>query len=224
MFNREDYKKGAKMKEINFYTKGEEIANAITHGIGAAFAIIGTVFLILLAVSTRDPLKIVGVSIYGGSLIILYMGSTLYHSIPVQRAKKVFRILDHSSIYLLIVGTYTGIVLLQLSSNLVSWIILGILWIMAIVGIVFKAICIDKFDKLSTLLYVIMGWAIVFNIKGLIELVPLNIIMFLVAGGLAYTLGCIFYSIDKIPYNHAIWHMFVIAGSVLHFICIYLSI
>lgn len=212
------------MKDINFYTKGEEIANAITHGIGAAFAIAGTVILILLAVATKEPLKIVGVSIYGASLIILYLGSTLYHSIPVQKVKKVFRILDHSSIYLLIVGTYTGIVLLQLSTNLVSWIILAILWVMAIVGIVFKAICIDKFDKLSTLLYIIMGWAIVFNVKALIALVPYNIIMFLVAGGLAYTLGCIFYGNDKIPYNHAIWHLFVIAGSVLHFICIYLSI
>lgn len=212
------------MKDINFYTMGEEIANAITHGIGAAFAIAGTVILILLSVGTKDPLKIVGVSVYGGSLIILYLGSTLYHSIPVQGVKKVFRILDHSSIYLLIVGTYTGIVLLQLSTDLVSWIILIVLWIMAIVGIVFKAIWIDKFDKLSTLLYIIMGWAIVFNIKTLISLVPFNIIMFLVAGGLAYTLGCIFYTVDKIPYNHAIWHIFVIVGSLLHFICIYLSI
>lgn len=212
------------MKDINFYTKGEEIANAITHGIGAAFAIVGTVFLILLAVGTKEPIKIVGVSIYGASLIILYMGSTLYHSIPGQGAKKVFRILDHSSIYLLIVGTYTGIVLLKLSSNFASWIILGVLWIMAIVGIVFKAICIDKFDKLSTLLYIVMGWAVVFNIKAVITLLPLNALIFLVAGGLAYTLGCIFFTVDKIPYNHAIWHMFVIAGSVLHFICIYLSI
>ncbi|MGL5351689.1 MAG: PAQR family membrane homeostasis protein TrhA [Clostridium sp.] len=212
------------MKDINFYTKGEEMANAITHGIGSAFAIVGTVILILLAVATGDTLKIVGVSIYGASLIILYLGSTLYHSISVQKVKKVFRVLDHSSIYLLIVGTYTGIVLLQLSTNLVSWIILGVLWVMAIVGIVLKAICIDKFDKLSTLLYIIMGWAIVFNFKALIALVPFNIIMFLVAGGLAYTLGCIFYGNDKIHYNHAIWHLFVIAGSVLHFVCIYLSI
>lgn len=212
------------MKDINFYTKGEEIANAITHGIGAAFAIVGTVFLILLAVATGETLKIVGVSIYGGSLIILYMGSTLYHSIPGQGAKKVFRILDHSSIYLLIVGTYTGIVLLQLSSNIASWIILGILWVMAIVGIVFKAIWIDKFDKLSTFLYIVMGWAVVFNIKAVTTLLPFNALVFLVAGGLAYTLGCIFFTVDKIPYNHAIWHMFVIAGSVLHYICIYLSI
>lgn len=212
------------MKDINFYTKGEEIANAITHGIGAAFAIVGTVFLILLAVSTGETLKIVGVSIYGGSLIILYTGSTLYHSIPGQGAKKVFRILDHSSIYLLIVGTYTGVVLLQLSSNIASWIILAILWVMAIVGIIFKAIWIDKFDKLSTLLYIVMGWAVVFNIKAVTTLLPFNALVFLVAGGLAYTLGCIFFTVDKIPYNHAIWHMFVIAGSVLHFICIYLSI
>lgn len=212
------------MRDINFYTKGEEIANAITHGIGAVFAIVGTVFLILLAVATGKAIKIVGVSIYGGSLIILYMGSTLYHSIPWQGAKKVFRILDHSSIYLLIVGTYTGIVLLKLSSNIASWIILGVLWIMAIVGIVFKAIWIDKFNKLSTLLYIVMGWAVVFNIKAVMTLLPLNALIFLVAGGLAYTLGCIFFTIDKIPYNHAIWHMFVIAGSVLHFICIYISI
>lgn len=212
------------MRDINFYTKGEEIANAITHGIGAAFAIVGTVFLILLASSTGDIFNIGGVSVYGGSLIILYMGSTLYHSIPGKIAKKVFRIIDHSSIYLLIVGTYTAIVLLQLRSNFASWIILVVLWIMAIAGIIFKSIWIDKFDKLSTLLYIIMGWAIIFNIKALITLVSVDIIIFLVAGGLAYTLGCIFFTVDKIPYNHAIWHVFVILGSVMHFICIYLSI
>ena len=212
------------MKDINFYSKGEEIANAITHGIGAAFAILGTVILIILASKTGNTLKIIGVSIYGGSLITLYLGSTLYHSIPVQSVKKVFRILDHSSIYLLIVGTYTAIVLLNLSTNIASWVILIVLWIMAIIGIVFKAICIDKFDKLSTLLYIIMGWAIVFNFKALISLVSINIIVFLVCGGIAYTLGCIFYSIDKIAYNHAIWHLFVIMGGVMHFISIYLSI
>lgn len=213
-----------KLTEYNFYTKGEEIANAITHGIGAILAIVGTVFLLISAIQTSNSFKIIGASIYSACLIILYLGSTLYHSIPGRVAKRVFRVLDHSSIYLLIAGTYTPIILILLNEDKISIIILIVIWVMAVLGIVFKSIWVDRFEVFSTLLYIFMGWAILFNLKTIMSLVPGNILFYLVAGGIAYTFGCIFFAIDKIPFNHSIWHMFVLAGSVLHYIVVYLCV
>lgn len=211
-------------QEYNFYSKGEELANAITHGVGTILAIVGTVFLLIMAISSGDYYRILGVSVYCFTLIILYLGSTLYHSLPGRVTKKVFRILDHASIYLLIAGTYTPIVLINMSTSKFSMGILLGVWILAIVGIVFKAFFVGKFEKLSTLLYIAMGWAVILNFKGVIAMVPPLVILFLVLGGLAYTLGCIFFTVDKIPFNHAIWHLFVLAGSALHFVSVLLSI
>lgn len=209
------------MNDINFYTKGEEIANAITHGIGALLSIAACVLLIVFSAQTGDGFKVVSFTVFGVSLIILYLGSTLYHSITNQRAKKVFRIIDHSSIYLLIAGTYTPFTLTVLRNGK-GWWIFGVVWGISLIGIVMKAIWLERFDKLATIFYLVMGWAIVFAIKDLILVVPRGGIMLLVAGGLSYTLGCIFYAVDRWPYNHAIWHLFVILGSVFHFFSVIL--
>lgn len=210
------------MKDINFYTKGEEIANAITHGVGAVLAVTAAVLLIVFSAMSGDPWKIVSFTIYGVTLIIMYLGSTLYHSIPNQKAKKVFRVIDHSSIYLLIAGSYTPFMLGPLRGSIVAIIILIVIWIATIVGIVFKAICLEKFGKLSTFLYILMGWAIVFVINDALATIPVPSLILLLIGGLCYTGGCIFFAKDEWPYNHAVWHLFVLAGSIFQFFAIIL--
>lgn len=210
------------MNEIDFYTKGEEIANAITHGIGAILAIVGAISLIIVSSFSRDSYKIVSFTIYGLSLIIMYLGSTLYHSIPNKKAKKVFRIIDHSSIYLLISGSYTPFMLTILRSSNAAIVILITIWILTLIGIVCKSIWLDKFEKLSTFIYIFMGWAVIFIIKDAIRLIPTKSLILLASGGLSYTFGCIFFAKDKWPYNHAIWHLFVMAGSILQYFSIIL--
>ncbi|MFL0250365.1 hemolysin III family protein [Clostridium neuense] len=205
----------------SFYTKGEEIANAITHGIGALLAVAALVLLIVFAAKYGDAWYVVSYTIYGVCLVLLYLFSTLYHSIWAKGAKKVFRIFDHASIYILIAGTYTPFALTVLRKH-GGWIIFGVVWSATLVGIVIKVFFCGKFEKTSTLLYVIMGWMIVFYIKTLIAVVPINGIILLVAGGIIYTLGAGLFLFDKIPYNHAIWHLLVISGSACHFFCILL--
>lgn len=209
-------------EELNFYTKGEEIANAITHGIGAVLAIVGAVFLIVFSVLSGDIYKIISFTIFGITLFLLYLGSTLYHSIPNKKVKKFLRIIDHSSIYLLIAGTYTPYVLVCLRHNKKAMAIFIAIWVIAILGIVFKFFFINKFEKLSTLLYIFMGWAVVFVVKDVWISVPHDAIIWLIVGGLFYTLGCIFFVLDKMPYNHAIWHLFVLGGSASHFFSVLL--
>ncbi|MBS5939463.1 hemolysin III family protein [Clostridium sp.] len=208
----------------NFYTKGEEIANAVTHGVGAILAIVGSVFLIIAAAKTKNGYALTGVWVYCISLIILYLGSTLYHSIPGKMVKRVLRILDHASIYLLIAGTYTPIILILMNSDKKSMQLLLVIWGIALLGIIFKAFWVDRFNLFSTILYILMGWIIVINIKTVLLLVPFNILMFIVLGGIAYTVGCIFYAADKMPYNHFIWHLFVLTGSALHYVAILLGV
>lgn len=210
------------MNEIDFYTKGEEIANAITHGIGAILAIAGAISLIIVSSFSRDPYKIVSFTIYGLSLIIMYLGSTLYHSIPNKKAKKVFRIIDHSSIYLLIAGSYTPFMLTTLRSRRAAIVILITIWVLTAIGIVCKSIWLDKFEKISIFIYIFMGWAVIFIIKDAIRLIPTKSLILLALGGLSYTFGCIFFAKDKWPYNHAIWHLFVMAGSILQYFSIIL--
>lgn len=209
-------------EELNFYTKGEEIANAITHGVGVALAIAGAVLLIVFASLSGDVYKIISFTIFGVTLILLYLGSTLYHSIPNKRVKKFLRIIDHSSIYLLIAGTYTPYVLVCLRNNKKAITILLVIWVLTFLGIGFKFIWINKFENLSTLLYILMGWAIVFIAKDVWQSVPHMAVLWLVIGGLFYTLGCTFFVLDKMPYNHAIWHLFVMGGSICHFFSVIL--
>jgi hemolysin III len=202
--------------EENFYTKGEEIANAITHGIGAALAIAALVLLIVFSVMKGTVWHVVSFSIFGATLVILYLESTLYHSLTNKKVKRLFRKFDHMSIFLLIAGSYTPFCLTILRGTL-GWIMFGIVWGSTIVGIVLKAFLTGKKDKLSTILYVVMGWLIVIAIKRMYLNMTFSGFLFLVIGGLLYTVGALFYSWDKLKYNHGVWHLFVIGGSVCHF-------
>jgi hemolysin III len=201
------------------YSLREEVANAITHGIGAALSIAALTTLIIFASLYGDVWHIVSFTIYGISLVMLYLSSTLLHSFQNIRIKNVFEILDHVSIYLLIAGTYTPFLLVTLRGSL-GWTIFGIVWGLAIVGIILKFFFIKRFIVLSTICYIIMGWIIVVAIKPLYENLAFAGMAWLVTGGLLYTLGTIFYLWRGIPYHHAIWHLFVLAGSVAHFITV----
>lgn len=208
-------------KDIDFYTRGEEIANAVTHGIGTLLAVAALVLLIVFATRYGDGWYITSYTIYGISMFILYLGSTLYHSIISKNAKKILRIFDHAAIYLLIAGTYTPFTLTILRGK-TGWWIFGVIWTLAIVGILMKVFWVGKYEGISTMVYIIMGWLIIFAIRKLFILIPTQGIILLVAGGIIYTIGAVLFMFDKIPYNHAVWHLFVIGGSACHFFCILL--
>lgn len=202
--------------EGKFYTKSEEIVNAITHGIGAALAIAALVILIVFSAISGTAWHVVSFTVFGATLFILYLESTLYHSLTNKRAKKLFRKFDHMAIYLLIAGTYTPYCLTVLRGPL-GWTMFGIAWASAIAGITLKAFYTGKKDKLSTSLYVVMGWLIIVAIRSMYVRMTTSGFVFLVVGGMLYTIGAIIYSKDKIAYNHGVWHLFVIGGSACHF-------
>lgn len=208
------------------YTTGEEILNAITHGIGVLLSIAALVLLIvragMYAPSEYKAQYVVGFTIFGASLIILYLFSTLYHALPLG-TKKLFGIFDHCSIYILIAGTYTAYCLTALRGA-VGWLIFGIIWGLAVVGIVLYAIFGSRVRVLSVITYIPMGWLIIFATKPLKEQLPLLSFRYLVVGGLVYTVGCIFYAMKKVKWMHGIWHLFVLGGSIMHFFSIYYSI
>lgn len=201
------------------YTLGEEIFNSVSHGIGALLAIAGTVVLIVMSALYTDPWGIVSAAIYGGTLIILYTMSTLYHALTNEKAKYVMRIMDHATIFLLIAGTYTPITLYTMRGPL-GWVLFGFVWGAAILGIVFNSIDLERFKKISLVCYIVMGWAIIVAIVPLIKSMPTISLIFLLAGGLTYSVGIIFYAIKKIKYFHSIWHLFTVGGSVLHYFAI----
>ncbi|QUH19767.1 PAQR family membrane homeostasis protein TrhA [Alkaliphilus sp. B6464] len=206
------------------YTVKEEIANGITHGIGILFGIAALTILLFLSIKKRDLLSIVSFSIYGSCIILMYLSSTLYHSITNQNIKKILRVFDHSSIYLFIAGTYTPIALLAMKGYLRIGVLTAV-WSIAIFGIVFKITTytkMDKFKKLSLALYLGMGWITVFTVKPIIQMASLRFFIWILVGGLIYTLGTIFYSMKRIPYSHAVWHVFVLGASVIHFLGIFL--
>ena len=204
-------------KRLTFY---EELANTITHGIGVGLSIAGLVLLVVRAAMHGDAWQVVSFSIYGSSLILLYLASTLYHGFRSERIKRVLRLLDHSAIYLLIAGTYTPFVLVTLRGPW-GWTLFGIIWGLAILGVTFKLIFGHKYEMLSTVFYVLMGWVVIIAIKPLIAALPAGGLAWLVAGGLAYTGGVVFYAWEKLPFNHAIWHGFVLAGSLFHFLSVW---
>lgn len=201
------------------YGVGEEIANTITHALGILLAIAGLAVLIAFASLYGNVWHIVSCSIYGATQILLYTTSTLYHGIPGPRAKSVLRIFDHSAIFLLIAGTYTPFTLVNLRGPW-GWTLFGVIWGMAIIGIAMQGLLIRQKAFVSTLPYIAMGWTVVVGFKPLLDNVAAGGLALLVAGGLAYTLGCLFYVWRKLPYHHAVWHLFVLAGSVLHFFAI----
>lgn len=201
------------------YTMGEEIANSITHGVGAALSVAGLTLLVALAAIYGDVWRIVSFSIYGSTLILLYLASTLYHSIQYPKVKHILRIFDHAAIYLLIAGTYTPFTLVSMRGPW-GWSLFGIVWGLALMGVAFKTIFIGRYEKIATAAYVLMGWLVVVAFKQMVLTIPPGGIVWLVLGGVAYTLGVIFYAWNKLPYNHAIWHLFVLAGSICHFFAI----
>ena len=198
------------------YSRNEELANVITHGLGVLLSIVALWLMVAYAVRDHDWVLVTAVSIFGGALILLYLMSTLYHSFQHPKLKELFRLLDHSSIYLLIAGSYTPFTLAYLDGTW-AWVIMSITWTLAVAGIVFKVFFIKRFHLLSTLMYVAMGWVVLIAIKPLIEATPTGALVWLTVGGLMYTGGVAFYLWHKLPYNHAIWHLFVLAGSASHF-------
>lgn len=213
-----------KTNKPKLYTMGEEIFNSVSHGVGSLLAVVGTTVLVTLAAVFSDATTVCIMLVYGLSLIVLYTMSTLYHAFPFAGVKTFFRILDHSSIYLLIAGTYTPFMLISLKGTQKGPIICIIVWAAAIFGIVLNAISVDKFKKISMFLYVAMGWAIVFAFGGVVSSLPSVGLWLLLLGGISYTGGIIFYAQKKIKYMHSVWHLFVLTGSVLHFICIALFV
>lgn len=197
----------------------EEKLNAITHGIGAVIAAIGLYMLVALAYRYGSFWHVVSFSIYGATLVLMYLTSTLYHSFRNERRKYLFKIFDHSAIYLLIAGTYTPFALVILHGWL-GWTLLGIVWGLAIVGVVLSIFYVQRFHKLSTLCYVLMGWLIIFCIKPMLERLDTMGMIWLAVGGIFYSVGAIFYLMKRVPYNHAIWHLFVLAGSASQFIAV----
>ena len=205
------------------YSHGEEIANSVTHGIGAALAVSGLTVLAVTAGILGTGWHVVGSVVFGTTLLLLYVASTLYHSVQHPRAKAVLRIVDHSAIFLLIAGTYTPFTLVNLR-GVWGWSLFGIVWGIAIVGIVIASVGRGRWPALSLTLYVAMGWAVIGAVKPLMASVAPGGLALLAAGGVAYTVGIIFYAWRKLPYGHAVWHVFVLAGSVCHFFAVLLFV
>ncbi|GIO25826.1 PAQR family membrane homeostasis protein TrhA [Ornithinibacillus bavariensis] len=209
------------MAETHTFTTGEEVANAITHGIGVLLSIAGLVLLIVFSVMNGTALHVVSFTIFGSSMVILYTSSTLVHALPKGKAKDLFEIFDHSSIYLFIAGTYTPFTLLVIKGTL-GWTMFGIVWGLAIAGIIFKAFFVKKFLVTSTILYLLMGWMVVIGWNRILDNVPYGGVALLVAGGLCYTVGTIFYMWRGFKFHHLVWHIFVLAGTICHFFSVLL--
>jgi hemolysin III len=202
---------------------GEEMVNSIIHGIGVLLSIAGLVILIAWAAESGSGWQIVSFSIFGGTLIILYLASTLYHGLPMPRVKQAFKIIDHSAIFLLIAGTYTPFMLLNLRGPW-GWSILGIIWALAILGILLKIFYISKSRKISMALYVFMGWLGIVAFKEMFAHLPPLSLTLIALGGALYTAGLAFYGWQKLPYHHAVWHIFVIGGSISHYLAVWYSL
>jgi len=202
------------------YSQAEELANRCTHGLGALLSIAGVAALIVLAAEQHDSYRIVSACIYGASMITFYCLSTAYHSVRKPYVRYVFRILDHASIYLMIAGSYTPFALVTLRGPW-GWSLFGTVWGLGTFGAVMKIVTTHRFPYIGPLLYIGLGWIVVVAFKPLSAALAINGMYLLFAGGIAYTLGVVFYLWDRIPFNHAIWHLFVLAGSALHFFAIY---
>ncbi|MCK6541731.1 hemolysin III family protein [bacterium] len=205
------------------YSFGEELAHAITHGIGAILSIAGLTLLVAFSALRGDAWHVVSSAIFGTTLVLLYSASTLYHSFPQPKVKRIFRIMDHSAIYLLIAGTYTPFLLVSLRGAW-GWTLFGVVWGAAIAGVWFKVFHTGRFPKLSTTLYIVMGWVALVAIKPMMENIPLGGLILILAGGLTYTVGVVFYVMHRMIYHHAVWHLFVLGGSILHFFAVLLYV
>lgn len=197
----------------------EELANSLSHGIGVVLSIAGLTILILFAAFYGNPWHIVSFSIFGASLLLLYSMSTLYHSVHHPIVKKVLRFFDHSAIFLLIAGTYTPFVLVNLRGGW-GWSIFGVIWACALIGIVIKSVLTGRFQKLSVAVYIVMGWLCLIALKEIVIHVPALSIVLLLLGGISYTAGVIFFAWRKLPYHHTVWHLFVLTGSLFHYFAV----
>lgn len=206
------------------YSLAEEIANSVSHGVGVIFGIVSLVLMLNQAGQAgANALALTSYSLYGGSMILLYLASTLYHAIPHPPAKRWLKKVDHCAIYLLIAGTYTPFLLIGLASPLAKWLMV-VIWLMAAVGIMFKLVFAHRFRAISIITYLTMGWLSLVVIYQLVQRLPAGGVALLAAGGVIYSLGVIFYVWERIPFNHAIWHGFVLGGTVCHFLAIYLFV
>lgn len=201
------------------YSEAEELANRLTHCVAALLSIVGLVILLVAASRTGDPYRIVSSAVFCSVLCIFYIISTLYHTFRNPRVRYIFRILDHAGIFLVIAASYTPFTLVSLREGN-GWALFGVVWGLAVVGVVFKTFMTHRLAFLAPVLYIALGWLIVVDLEGLLSMVPIKGVLWLFAGGLCYTVGIIFYAIDRIPYNHAIWHLFVVAGSLCHYLSI----
>ena len=209
-----------KTKKITYYEKKEEKLNVISHGIGLILSIIALVLLVVYASIYGSAWHIVSFSIYGASLIVLYSASTFYHYVQSPKLRHRLNVFDHAAIYILIAGTYTPFTLVVLK-GWVGWAIFGVSWGLAITGVVLKLFYTGKYDKISTIAYVLLGWLIIFAIKPLVTNLSVEGLLLLLSGGIFYTVGALLYSIRRIKYNHAIFHIFVLLGSFSHFIAVF---
>lgn len=198
---------------------GEEIANSVSHGVGLLLALAGFAVLVIATLRRGDVTEIVGATVFGTAMVLLYSTSMLFHSFPHSRTKRVFQVLDHSAIYLLIAGTYTPFTLGVLHGTW-GWILFGLVWSMAAAGILMKVLGGIRYNTASTLVYIAMGWLVVIAADTVWTLVPKWGIFWLFAGGIAYTLGAVFFLAERIRYFHFVWHLFVVAGTACHFIAV----
>ena len=211
------------LSSLDTHSRGEEIANSVIHGIGAGLAAAALAILVTLAGLRGDPWRVVSFSVYGATLLLLYLASTFYHAFSNPRIKHVFRIFDHAAIYLLIAGTYTPFLLVTIRGPL-GWVLFGITWGLAILGVVQASLALDKLKLWSLAAYIAMGWLIVVALKPLLARLAPGGLLWLGLGGICYTGGVVFYVIKRIPFNHAIWHLFVLAGSICHFFAMLLYV
>ncbi|KJR39481.1 hemolysin III family protein [Vibrio navarrensis] len=209
---------------VNQYSVREEVANAVTHALGMVFGIVGLVLLLLKAAEhNADPLTITSMAVYGASIIVLFLASTLYHAIPSPQAKRWLKTFDHSAIYLLIAGSYTPFLLVSLRTPLAIGLMI-VIWSIALLGIIMKVAFVYRFKRFSLISYLLMGWLSLVVIYQLAITLDVGGLTLLACGGVIYSLGVIFYVAKRIPFNHAIWHCFVLAGCVCHFLAIYLYV
>lgn len=200
-------------------TLKEEIANAITHGIGALLSVVGLVLMVVWAAMYGDAWHITSVSIFGGTMVFLYLASTLYHAIQPARIKRVLHAMDHVGISMLIAGTYTPFLLVQMR-DLMGWIFFGVIWGLALIAASIKSFFTDRFTRVSTVIYVVMGWLSILMLGELVNSIGVEGLAWMAAGGLSYTLGVIPFLWHRLPFNHAIWHLFVIGGTACHFVAV----
>ena len=198
------------------FSRGEEIAHAVTHGLGVVGSIVGLVLLLMRSAEHGSARTVAAMAVFGASMVVLYLASTLYHALPRSRAKRVFELLDYAAIYLLIAGSYTPLTLVTLGGAL-GWALFGVSWGLALLGIIYEVVLLRPSRKLSLAFYLLLGWLAVSAIRPLMHALPGTALLWLGAGGLAYTGGAVFYAWRGFPYHHALWHLFVLAGTFCHF-------